>query len=147
MFNKSVFSRQIFIKVPNINLHRNRPVGAVMKRADRRTSCSKQPLHTIWTRLKMNILLVLGRLSTFQASHFNGKRNYRLGRGSAATHMLRLRGRIPTGKWLTHSSECAFSEERSLRRADPSSKGVLQKVCVCVTKCYQVNNNILQRSD
>jgi len=34
MFNISVFSRQIFIKVPNIKLHGNRPVGGVMLRTD-----------------------------------------------------------------------------------------------------------------
>jgi len=36
VFNKTALSRQIFIKVPNIKLHGNRPVEAVMKRADGR---------------------------------------------------------------------------------------------------------------
>ena len=89
----------------------------------------------------MSILLVLGRLSTFQASHFNGKRKYRLGRGSVAARMLGLRVRIPTGEWLAHSlsSACAFSEEvpatdRSLIQRSPT-----ESVCVCVCVCVSLS--------
>ena len=56
--------------------------------------------------------------------------------GSAAARLLGLRVRIPPETWMSVSSECCvLSGKGLLRRADPSSSGVILPVraCVCVS--------------
>jgi hypothetical protein len=66
-------------------------------------------------------------------SHF--KWSYRLSQwprglrhGSAATRLLRLWARIPQGSWMFGCCECCELSGRGLRRADNSSRVVLQTV-------------------
>ena len=54
---------------------------------------------------------------------------YHLQRGLAAARLLGLRVQIPPGAWTSVSLECCMLyRQRSLRRADPSSRGVLPSV-------------------
>jgi hypothetical protein len=50
--------------------------------------------------------------------------------------LLGLRFRIPTGAWKSVSCECCVFRQRSLRRADHSSRGVIQSV-VCLSVIVQ----------
>jgi hypothetical protein len=58
---------------------------------------------------------------------------------SAAARFLALLVRMPPGAWI---SVCCwvlrFARYRSLRRADPLSRGVLPNACVCVIDCDTV---------
>ena len=56
-----------------------------------------------------------------------------------AARVLGLWVRNPPGIWVSVSCEC-LCVEMSLLRADPSSRGVLPSVCVCVSvvECDQV---------
>jgi len=55
--------------------------------------------------------------------------------GSAADCLLVLRARIPPGAWTFDFRDCCVLwVERSLRRADQFSRGVLSNV-VCLTEC------------
>ena len=54
-------------------------------------------------------------------------------RGSAASRLLELQVRIPLGAFMSVACECCvLSGKRSLRLADPWSRGVLQSV-VCLS--------------
>jgi len=51
---------------------------------------------------------------------------------SAAADVVGLRGRIPLEARMSFSCECCFVSQRSLRRANPLSRGVQTSVCACV---------------
>ena len=54
-------------------------------------------------------------------------------RGSAVARLLRLRVRMTLDAWMFVFRECCvFARWSSLRRADPSSRGVIPSVCVCM---------------
>ena len=58
---------------------------------------------------------------------------------SASARVVGLRVRITLETWMSVSCECCVVSQRSLRRTDPSSRGVQPSVraymCACVTAC------------